>query len=226
MSGRFLAGVLCPKCRIIRHASAYAYLVEFIKRHPSLGLASRLELYKHVNDEYVCDKPVCLVELGVWRGDSIRRWAEINSHPHSRFYGLDTFEGLPEDWQHLFGVSPKGTFTAEGVIPSTRDPRIAFVKGLIQKTLKPLLGTLSLSGSSLVLNFDADLYTTTLYGLSLVDTVLLEEVNSYIAIFDEFSSANDEFRAFVDYHLAYRRTYTVLGHVGKCYDQVAIRIAR
>jgi len=71
---------------------------------------------------------------------------------------------------------------------------------------------------------DADLYSTTLYGLATVDSVLLAGIGSYVAVFDEFSSAADEYRAFRDYVAAFRRSYRVLGHVGRSFNQAAISI--
>jgi O-methyltransferase len=226
LDGRLIIGSVVPKCRALRHLTSFAYLVEFIKRNPSRAFATREDLYRFVSDHHLDGKPLCLVELGVWIGETIGNWALLNSNPESTFYGLDTFEGLPEEWQHLIGRSPVGTFTAHGSMPSNSDARVTFVKGLIQGTLAPLLAKVSVPQSKLVVHFDADLYSTTLYGLTSVDCLLFHHFDSYIAIFDEFSSVNDEYRAFVDYCSAYRRKFEVIGHVGKCYDKVAIKLLR
>jgi len=52
------------------------------------------------------DDPITYVEFGVHEGDSIKHFAKINSNKDSTFIGLDSFEGLPEDW----GRMPKGSF--------------------------------------------------------------------------------------------------------------------
>jgi O-methyltransferase len=197
-----------------------------VKGNPCPSFATRVDLYRFVNDTHLAAKSLCLVELGVWKGETIKNWTLLNSDPKSRFYGLDTFEGLPEEWQHLLGSTPIGTFSSNGALPNIDDPRLSFVKGLIQEKLQFLLMNLALNASRLVVHYDADLYSTTLYGLTSIDCILLARMDSYIAIFDEFSSANDEFRAFVDYCGAYRRRFKVLGHVGKSYNQVAINIYR
>jgi hypothetical protein len=221
---RYIVGTLVPKLRTVRMVARYAELVDFVKRQTAREFTHRGELYR-----FVCERlgpqPIDLVELGVWRGESIRLWLAAQVHPDSRFFGLDTFEGLPEPWEHLIGRSPKGTFSVDGQVPIVADSRVAFRKGLIQNLLKPLLLEMDVSDKPLVVHFDADLYSTTLYALTTLDVLLASTVDSYVAVFDEFSSANDEYRAFEDYRASYLRDFRVLGHVGKCYDQVAMEIS-
>lgn len=59
----------------------------------------------------------------------------INTCPDSRFFGFDTFEGLPEDW--TAGNTRKGGFDVGGAVPDLPDPRVRFVKGLFQETRRP-----------------------------------------------------------------------------------------
>jgi hypothetical protein len=91
----------------------------------------RLSLYRHLAK--MIDEPIDYFEFGVWQGASIKEWASLNSHAGSRFFGFDTFEGLPEDWDALH---PKGTFSTNGQIPKTDDARIRFTLGLFQDTLR------------------------------------------------------------------------------------------
>jgi hypothetical protein len=60
----------------------------------------------------------------------------------------------------------------------------------------------------LVINMDADLYTSTLYVLTKLDEII---VPGTIIFFDEFSSVLSEFRALDDYTSAYLREYRLLG---------------
>ncbi len=59
----------------------------------------RLQLF-----DYICSKfnltgqPIDYLEFGVAGGHSFKWWMEKCSHTESRFYGFDTFEGLPESW--------------------------------------------------------------------------------------------------------------------------------
>ena len=63
----------------------------------------RFELYDYVNRRIVNDNSIDYLEFGVCFGDSIFKWAAINTHPDSRFAGFDSFEGFPGDhmvdWQ-------------------------------------------------------------------------------------------------------------------------------
>src|SRR5262245_52787878 len=55
----------------------------------------RADLYEYVNG--IVAGPVDYLEFGVASGVSFRKWVTINTHPGSRFFGFDTFDGLPED---------------------------------------------------------------------------------------------------------------------------------
>jgi hypothetical protein len=108
------------------------------------------------------------------------------------FIGLDSFEGLPEDWDAL----PKGTFDVKGAIPQTDDNRITFIKGWFQNTWDQLVAKLS-RAETLIVHYDADLYSSTLFALSKMDSLN----RPYIAIFDEF--AGHEARALYNYLQAF-----------------------
>jgi len=51
--------------------------------------------------EQVPAQDLLLLEFGVWQGESTRFFAGLNRSPSSRFYGFDSFEGLPEDWRGM-----------------------------------------------------------------------------------------------------------------------------
>lgn len=99
----------------------------------------RSGLYRHLASLIV--EPIDYLEFGVWQGASIRQWASLNSHQSSRFFGFDSFHGLPEDWDALH---PKGTFSTKGQMPKIDDQRVAFVPGLFQDTLRASSRTNSL----------------------------------------------------------------------------------
>jgi hypothetical protein len=225
MNKRLIVGSVFPRLRIVRRLASYTELVDFVRAHACAGFTDRANLYRHVCHAASAGGPLNVIELGVWRGDSLRDWMAAARHPDSRFYGLDTFDGLPAPWQHVLGKSPKGTFSAGGRLPDIVDARVTFRKGLIQNELKPLLREADFAAAPLVVHFDADLYSTTLFGLTVLDAVLAPAVRSYVGVFDEFSSANDEFRAFRDYAGAYLRDFRALGHVGASYDKLAIEIS-
>ena len=59
--------------------------------------SNRYDLYEFTNRTYYHGRALQFLELGVFEGESIERWATINSDPESRFHGFDSFEGLPEE---------------------------------------------------------------------------------------------------------------------------------
>jgi len=167
-------------------------------------LHDRDALFPFLDDKLGPD-PITYLEFGVQRGNSMRKWVGLNQHPDSTFHGFDTFEGLPEDWNARW---PKGSFSTNGVTPDIDDPRVKFHKGLFQDTLRPFLAEQGEFGSRLVINMDADLYSSTLYVLCELDRVMPAGT---VILFDEFQSYLHEFRAWHDYSTAYGRTFTFLG---------------
>ena len=137
-------------------------------------------------------------------GESIRWWIENNRHPESTFVGFDSFEGLPEHWQHL----PKGTFSVSGTIPDIQDPRCRFVKGLFQDTLADWLDGRRFP-RRVVVHLDADLYSSTLFALIHLFPKLKKDD---LIIFDQFSDCADEFKAFIDATTACPLEFEALGH--------------
>jgi len=183
------------------------------------SFAERTQLYDHLQSKVIQDIPIDYLEFGVYRGESIRYWTQINAHPESRFAGFDTFEGLPENWRKFSGDMDQNTFDCGGAAPDLQDDRVRFVKGLFQDTLDEFLGSF-VPRSQLVLHNDSDLYSSTLYVLTRCHDLLQP---GSIVIFDEFSSVLNEFSALRDYCSAYRRAYDVLGVASSYLTRVAIR---
>ena len=139
--------------------------------------------------------PLSYLEFGVADGETFGWWLKKITHSAARFYGFDTFQGLPEDW----GIHKKGAFSNEGKIPSFDDDRCRFQKGLFQETLQPFLKNFANDQPKLIL-LDADLYSSTLFVLTTLAPLLQ---NGDILVFDEFNSPRHEFRAFCDFAQAY-----------------------
>ena len=145
--------------------------------------------YKNLFEDILKNKEIIYLEFGVWEGNSIKYISKLNNNPKSKFIGFDTFEGLPEDWTD--GLK-KGAFTTQGKVPLVDDQRIKFVKGLFQNTLAEELKILDLNNNhTLIIHFDADLYSSTSYVLNSLRDF------SYYAIFDEF--LGDEALALYDF---------------------------
>jgi O-methyltransferase len=142
--------------------------------------------------ETIGDVAVTYLEFGVYRGDSMRKMAQIFTHADARFVGFDSFEGLPEAW----GDKAPGTFSTDGEPPLTDDSRISFVKGYFQNSLPQFLSTFKFRAPTLV-HYDADLYSSTLFLL----TSLWHHIPEYYFIYDEF--VPDEATAMYDFTTAY-----------------------
>jgi hypothetical protein len=189
-----------------------AALSQWLRNHEMKIFATRRDLHQHVNE--MIGGPVDYLEFGVYQGDSIKMWTEINMREESRFFGFDSFEGLPEAW----GKSMQsGDFNVGGRMPLTNDDRVSFVKGWFNDTLVPFLSAFK-PRSPLVIHNDSDLYSSTLYLLTKLDPILVE---GSVLIFDEFYSSLHEFRAFQDYISAYRRQLLPLGRVLDPHGRVA-----
>ena len=176
-------------------------------------------MYDYINDEVLSNGKIQYLEFGVYRGESIRYFAEINSDADSRFVGFDTFTGLPEDWAGFSRSVKSHAFDTGGETPQTDDVRISFVKGLFQDTLPQFIEEYKPDGQ-LVIHNDSDIYSSTLYVLTLLNNVISP---GSIIIFDEFYSVMHEYRAFIDYCTSYRRKYEVIAATSN-YVQVAVRM--
>lgn len=177
-----------------RCAEAYCMDFDYSKRN---------HFYKFVHDQFIKGEPIDYLEFGVAGGESMRCWVDVNKSPHSRFYGFDSFEGLPEDWN-----CPKGTFTQGGNAPDIGDDRVTFINGLFQDTLDAFSKQYA-PENRLVMHMDADLYSSTLYALMNFDRHI---ENGTIIFFDEFTarSCTDEFAAMQDYCEACYRDYKII----------------
>lgn len=203
-----------------------ARLSRWIRRHRPLPYGggvggaitpeNRTALYRHLLETHGLGGAIDYLEFGVAAGASFRWWLENNTHPDSRFYGFDTFTGLPEDFG---GGITAGTFSTGGNVPDVSDSRAAFIPGLFQDTLGPFLDEHDLR-RRLVVHADADLYSSTLFVLTQLHSRLKP---NDIIVFDEFGVPTHEFRAFTDFVASYRLRYTVLGAVNN-YLQTAIRV--
>jgi len=193
------------------------------KQHVSIGtpeFATREELYRFVHDQLDVSRPISYLEFGVFEGQSMRQWVELDKHPDSRFHGFDSFRGLPEDWRRFDGKITKGHFDVRGVLPEIDDDRCSFIAGWFQHSLDGFLAGFR-PAEQRVIHIDADLYSSALYVLTRLDGVA---VPGTIVIFDEFSSVLNEFAALEHYCAAYMREYEVIAHAGYYFGHLAIRL--
>ncbi len=175
----------------------------------------REELYRFVLEREGLDAPVDYLEFGVAAGTSFRWWTGAIRHPEARFYGFDTFTGLPEDW----GPFKKGSMSAGNRPPDLNDSRCTFYSGLFQQTLHPFLRDVPLTRRKIV-HLDADLYSATAFVLGALHPHLRP---GDVLFFDEFNVPHHEFRAFSEFIQTTYREYEVLGAVNNYYG-VAVKL--
>ena len=153
-------------------------------------------------------------EFGVWMGSSFEYLAKY----YAKGYGFDTFEGLPEDW----GQIKKGSYSAYGRIPKVKNGD--FVVGKFNASL-PAFFSIKRPVASIV-NYDADLYSSTLTALNYAHSVTDEET---ILIFDEFlvnqNWQDDESAALNEFCLQNNLKYEVLA-VSLFTKQMACKLSK
>lgn len=165
---------------------------------PRLRAAStfpkRLDLWTDLADRIGRNTKILYLEFGVFAGESLLAWTQLNQNPSSHFIGFDTFEGLPESWAGL----PQGHFSTDGNMPVIDDDRVRFEKGLFQATVGPAFKRIEFfEFDQIIVHFDADLFSSTVFSF----TQILQYTAKFFAIFDEFSG--DEARAFYALEKAY-----------------------
>ena len=193
--------------KILKEINSNSFMDKWLARNPSpISLDTREDLYEYINDLCCKRAPIDYLEFGVAHGFSLMYWLNLNKNNQSKFYGFDTFEGLPEPFDRIKHTDPIGEFSNDGEYPKIEDDRVRFVKGLFQDTLQTFLSTYT-PNNRLIVHNDSDLYSSSLYLLTRLNDFL---ITGSIIIFDEFFFSSHEFQAFYDYTISYRRSYEVL----------------
>jgi hypothetical protein len=212
-----LVGTAVPAWILQRMAAESIFRKEFEPLlSGSLPMPSREALWDH-GLSVINGRATCYVEFGVYQGYSMRYFSGHIKDPKAVFFGLDTFSGLPERW----GTVESGKFDVSGNFPQIDDKRVTFMKGMFWESWPQLYKRLpSYSTHELLVNFDADLYSSTLFALSKLDNLR----RPYLALFDEFYG--DEPRALSDYMSSHGAKVEFLAYTGssKAVAQVLARI--
>jgi tetratricopeptide (TPR) repeat protein len=155
-------------------------------------------------------------EFGVWRASSFKYLIKI----FKKGYGFDTFTGLPEDWDVGHRIEKEGTYTSDGNVPKIKGGE--FIVGKFEDTL-PVFFSESRPKAS-VINFDADLYSSTICALNFSKSVMDKDT---ILIFDEFiineSWEQDESKALNEFCTINHCSYEVIA-VSFFTKQVAVKL--
>jgi len=174
----------------------------------------RFKLHKYVFDSEKLSGPIDYLEFGVGEGVSFKWWVNQNKNSESRFFGFDTFTGIPED----FGVIRKNDYNTKGSFPDVNnDQRCNFMSGMFQDSLLPFIKNMQWKNRK-VIHMDADLYSSTWFVLASLFPYLNK---NDIIMFDEYGVPMHEFKAFHEFIHAFKLKYKILGAVNN-YLQIAI----
>ena len=162
----------------------------------------------------MADKSRPFYEFGVRNGISFQYL--INTF--RKGFGFDNFTGLPESW----GEVPKGSYSTFGSVPKITGGE--FIVGEFKNTLPEFFSKKRPLAS--LLNFDADLYSSTLCALNNSNKVIDEKS---ILIFDEFlmndNWEKDEYNALNEFCDSLSISYDVIA-VSFYSKQVAIKLKK
>jgi len=176
----------------------------------SFDYHKRLELYKNIIEKENITGDIDYFEFGVASGSSFGWWLNAIRDEKSRFYGFDTFTGLPEDW----GSFKKGDMSNNNEAPKFNDNRHTFYQGLFQQTLPGFLKSYQ-GNRRKIIHMDADLYSSTLFVL----TSLSPFINKGdIIMFDEFNVPLHEYKAFTEWTDSYYIKCEILGAINNYYQ--------
>jgi Flp pilus assembly protein TadD len=156
-------------------------------------------------------------EFGVWRGASFKHLIKA----FKKGFGFDTFTGLPEDWHVGNGKYEKaGAYSSNGEIPKIEGGE--FIAGKFQDTLPAFFSKPRPLAS--VINFDADLYSSTICALNQSKSVIDKDT---ILVFDEMIAhecwEQNEFKALNDFVMQSKYAYEVVA-VSFFTKQVAVKL--
>ncbi len=201
-----------------------SYLSKWIAKHKTCAFNDfyrwrfsyndRIKLFEYVIEKEKLDAPIDYLEFGVSKGVSFTWWVNKITNAEARFYGFDTFTGLPEAW----GAFKKGDMSSDNAKPVIDDNRHEFFQGLFQQTLLPFLANYK-PVKRKVIHLDADIYSATLYVLTLITPYLNK---GDIIFFDEFNVPLHEFKAFTEWSNSFYINYKVLGGVNNFYQTAII----
>ena len=213
--------------KLFRFAANMADVSRWVHKHKNdspfndfykwkLNYKDRIKLHEFLTEkEDLADQPINYLEFGVAAGGSFKWWINNNKHKDSRFFGFDTFTGLPENW----GNFKAGAMSNGNKPPEIDDERKEFFQGLFQQTLPNFMKDFDNSKRT-VMHLDADLYSSTLFVLTSFSYLFKK---GDIILFDEFNVPMHEFKAFSEWCEAFYIEYEFLGGVNNNY-QIAIKL--
>lgn len=154
-----------------------------------------------------------ILEFGVFNGSSLCEIARMAKG--RKVYGLDSFEGLPEEWVRTKkGGSYKAGHFRVRELPTVPE-NVELIKGFFDQTLESLKPNLE---NIAFLHNDSDLYSSTIYVLETLNDLI---VPGTVIVFDELCDwknsgtyetwEDHEWKALNEWVEKYDRKYKILG---------------
>lgn len=147
------------------------------------------------------------LEFGVYSGSTINYLSSV--FKSKKFYGFDSFEGLPEDWVTINGhFMNKGYFNLNGKMPKVNE-NVTLIKGWFEDTLPNFIN--EIKEQVAFINIDCDLYSSTVTVLENCKDLIKKDTLIY---FDEFHGyegyENGEFKAWNEFIKKYNIDFHVI----------------
>ena len=182
----------------------------------SVMFGYRKEIFKFVFEEHVKTndyRDKLFLEFGVFEGATINFCSSLM--PEEKFYGFDSFEGLPE----TSGYWLKGDFDVKEKLPKV-NKNVSLIKGYFNETLPKFLE--EYKEKAAFIHIDCDLYSST---KTIFENIYDRIVPNTVIQFDEYYNypgwRNHEFKAFQEFCKKYSVEYE---YIGISYTQVAVVI--
>ncbi len=177
---------------------AWQFIKQFQKNLPVIhGHAS--QVLKYALQHAVVQGLV--LEFGVFNGKSIRMIADLVEGP---VHGFDSFEGIPEDWNH----EKAGSYSTHQALPDVPG-NVSLHPGWFHESIPEFIK--KESSAIRFMNIDCDLYSSTKVVLSLMAA---QVVAGTVIVFDEYISntswKEDEHKAFQEVATQHNWAYKLL----------------
>lgn len=206
-----------PRHMLTRQAAEQT--LEYINKNASNALVlDRNQVYKHCLNHFLNKEknPQDLfLEFGVYKGGSINFCSNIL--PERKFYGFDSFEGLPSDWAGY--AVKKGEFTLSKKLPEV-NKNVELIDGWFEDTLPAFLK--QHTSKIAFLHIDCDLYSST---KTILNNLGSRIEPGTIIIFDEYFNypnwQEHEYKAFQEFVKDNNIKYE---YIAFSHTQMALRI--
>lgn len=206
-----------PKHMLLKQAAEQT--LEYININASQALIlERNQVFKHCLDNFIDNERNendLFLEFGVWKGGSINYSSSLL--PKRKFYGFDSFEGLPTDW-HGYAVK-KGEFNLNNELPIVNS-NVELISGWFEETLPKFLK--EHRSNVAFLHIDSDVYSSAKTILNCLSSRIKPGT---IIIFDEYFNypnwQEHEYKAFQEFVKDNNIKYEYLAF---SHNQVAVKI--